>query len=141
MRYRRTRTFIIALTAAGAALGALSCSKEQRPAAPAAVVMPADLSFPGLQMRPGADRTTYTLIGRVRNGSKVAVSEVTLNVWMEDVLHTGASTSSASTVIVLRHEVPPGESRSFEEMVVFRDLPKPKGRHEWNYSVAGIRAK
>jgi hypothetical protein len=60
---------------------------------------------------------------------------------MEDVPESGASTTHAPVSVVLRREVPPGASVSFEEPVVFRDLPKPKGRHEWNYAVAGLRGK
>jgi hypothetical protein len=119
-----------------------SCTKDRNDNVPAGVILPADVSFPGLQMRPGTDRSTYTIIGRIKNrSSRSTIAEVTLNVWMEDVLESGASTSVAPVALVLRQEVPPLESRSFEETVVFRGLPKPRGRHEWNYALTGVKGK
>jgi len=133
----------VLVAAAFVALAAVAaCSKDRNASVPSGVLMPADVSLPGLQMRPGKDRSTYTMIGRVKNrSSRSTIIEVTLNVWMEDVLESGASTTLAPTIVVLRQEVPPLESRSFEEAVVFRDLPKPKGRHEWNYALTGVKGK
>ena len=119
-----------------------ACSKDRNAGVEAGVIRPADVSFPGLQMRPGPDRSTYTLIGRIKNrSSRSTITEVTLNVWMEDVLESGASTTLSQIAVVLRQDVPAGESRNFEEKVVFRDLPKSKGKHEWNYAVAGLKGK
>jgi hypothetical protein len=119
-----------------------ACSKDRYEGAPAGIIMPADVSFPGLQMRPGADRSTYTMIGRIKNrSSRSAITEATVSVWLEDVLESGASTTLPPVTVVLRQEVPPLESRSFEETVVFRNLPKPKGRHEWNYAMTGVKGK
>ena len=133
------------LLAAGIALIAAlaACSKDKGAAAPAgSVIKPADVTFPGIQMRPSGDKTSFTLIGRVRNRSAQAtLTEVTLKMTMEDVLASGASTTVAGTTVTIRQEVPPAQSREFEEKVEFGDLPKPRGRLEWNYSVAGVKGK
>jgi hypothetical protein len=60
---------------------------------------------------------------------------------MEDVLASGATTTVGDTLVILRQELPPGQSKSFSENVAFGKLPSPKGRHEWNHSIAGITVK
>jgi hypothetical protein len=95
-----------------------------------------------MQMRPGKSESTFTLIGRVRNKSaRGTITEVTLRMTMEDVLASGAATTAGEATVVLRKEVPPAESRDFEEKVVFGPLPTPQGRLEWNYSVIEVKAK
>lgn len=121
-----------------AALTMLSCSKDRTPVS----IKPADVSFPGMQMRPGKSESTFTLIGRVRNRSaRGTITEVTLRMTMEDVLATGAATTVGEATVVLRKEVPPAGSRDFEEKVVFGPLPTPRGRLEWNYSVMEVKGK
>jgi hypothetical protein len=128
----------IALIAALAA-----CSKDQGTAGPAGCfIKPADVAFPGMQMRPGRDKTAFTLIGRIRNRSAQAtLIEVTLRLTMEDVLASGASTTVAEAFVRIRQEVPPMQSRNIEERVVFGALPEPRGRLEWNYSVVEVKGK
>lgn len=129
----------IALTAALAA-----CSKEKAAPAPGtgSVIKQADITFPGMQMRPGVNASTFTLIGRIKNRSAQAtVTEVQLKMTMEDVLASGASTTVAATNLVMRQTVPPGESRNFEEKVAFGALPKANGRLEWNYAVVAVKGK
>ena len=122
----------------------VSCSKDGGAPGPAAggFIKPSDITFPGMQMRPGGNTASFTLIGRIKNRSAQAtLTEVKLRMIMEDVLASGASTTVASTNIVMRQTVPPGESRDFEEKVEFGALPKPKGRLEWNYSVVEVKGK
>lgn len=134
---KRTCIFITALLSL-AALVMPSCSKDRTPAS----IKPADVSFPGMQMRPGKSESTFTLIGRVRNKSaRNTITEVTLKMTMEDVLVSGAATTVGAATVVLRKEVPPAESRDFEETVVFGHLPTPRGRLEWNYSVIEVKGK
>ncbi len=109
---------------------------------PAAAISRNDIDFPGLQLRPDLAKASYTLIGRIRNKSKLlTVQEVQLLISMEDVLATGASTTVAETVLVLKTEVPPGQSRDINESITFGKLPLPRGRHEWNFSIREIKAK
>lgn len=100
------------------------------------------VDFPGMQLRPGNTSGTFTLVGRVRNRSaQQTITEVTLRLTMEDVLATGSTTTVGNTILVLKQEVPPGDSKNFSEKISFGKLPSPKGRLEWNYSVAGISVK
>jgi len=101
-----------------------------------------DVDFPGMQLRPNSDQASFTLVGRIRNRSaQQAVIEVKLRLTMADVLLSGATTTVGDTLVTLRQELPPGESKSFSEKVSFNKLPSPKGRLEWNYSIAGISVK
>jgi len=132
--------------ASGIALIAVlaACSKDRSAPVPAVgtEIKPADISFPGLQMRPGGNAASFTVIGRIKNRSAQAtLTEVKLRMTMEDVLASGASTTVAETMVTLRQEVPPAQSRDFEEKVEFGRLPRPKGRLEWNYSVAEVKGK
>lgn len=119
-----------------------SCSKDRNRGGQPGIIMPADVSFPGMQMRPGKNASTFTLIGRIRNKSvHGSITEVTLRMTMEDVLFSGAATTVGEATVVLKNAVPPAESRAFEEKVEFGPLPKPKGRLEWNYSVVEVKGK
>jgi hypothetical protein len=99
-----------------------------------------DVDFPGMQLRPGIDKESFTLVGRMRNRSvQHSISEVRLRITMEDVLATGATTTVGDTMVTLQQLLlPPGESKSFSENVLFKNLPSPKGRHEWKYSIVEI---
>jgi hypothetical protein len=100
------------------------------------------VDFPGMQLRPGNTNGSFTLVGRIRNRSaQQTITEVTLRITMEDVLATGPTTTVGNTILVLKQEVPPGDSKNFSEKVTFGKLPSPKGRLEWNYSVAGVNVK
>jgi hypothetical protein len=136
------KLFIIAL-GIGLIISLAACSKDQGASRPGEIVIkPTDVDFPGMQMRPGGDRTSFTLIGRIRNRSAQAtLTEVKLRMTMEDVLASGASTSVAETTVIIRQEVPPAQSREFEEKVLFGDLPMPRGRLEWSYSVVELKSK
>jgi hypothetical protein len=91
-------------------------------------------------MRPGENASTFTLIGRIRNKSpRGTITEVTLKMTMEDVLASGAATTVGETRIRINTEVPPAQSKDFEEKVSFGTLPKARGRHEWNYSVVEVK--
>jgi len=136
------RSVLVASAIIACVVAASSCTRDHKTAGPAGPLTAADLSFPGMQMRPGGNASTFTLIGRVKNKSVHAtISEVTLRMTMEDVLVSGAATTVGETKVFLRKEVPPAESRDFEEKVSFGDLPKPKGRFEWNYSVVEVKGK
>ncbi|MHB8846480.1 MAG: hypothetical protein ACYC7L_17230 [Nitrospirota bacterium] len=139
---KRTHIFVTAMLTL-AALTMPSCSKKDRTTeGRPGVIMPADVSFPGMQMRPGENASTFTLIGRVKNkAAHGTITEVTLRMTMEDVLASGPATTMGETRIAIKKEVPPSESRDFEEKVSFGTLPKAKGRHEWNYSVVEVKGK
>jgi hypothetical protein len=115
-----------------------SGSKNGTPSGP---VKSGSVDFPGMQLRPGSDKASSTLVGRVRNNSPRTITEIKLRLTMEDVLASGATTTVGDTLVILRQELLPGQSKGFSENVVFGKLPKPKGRHEWNYSIAGITVK
>jgi hypothetical protein len=120
-----------------------ACSKDQGTTGPAgSAIKPADAVFPGMQMRPGGDRTSFTLIGRIRNRSAQAtLTEVKLRMTMEDVLASGASTTVAETTVIIRQEVPPAQSREFEDKVFLGDLPMARDRLEWSYSAVELKSK
>ena len=100
------------------------------------------VDFPGMQLRPSGDKASFTLVGRIRNSSaRQTITEVKLRLTMEDVLATGATTTVGDALLILKQEVPPGDSKNFSEKISFGKLPSPKGRLEWNYSVAGINLK
>ena len=134
------------IIAAGIALIAplAACTKEQAAPVPAAAsaLRPGDVAFPGMQLRPGGSPTAFILIGRIKNrAAQGTLTEVQLRLAMEDVLASGTSTTVAETVVTVRREVAPAQSVEFEEKVEFGKLPKPRGRHEWNYSVVTIKSK
>lgn len=121
--------------------GCKSDTRNKENATPAPVKS-SIVDFPGMQLRPGSDKASFTLIGRIRNKSaQQTITEVRLRLTMEDVLATGATTTVGDTLVILRQELPPGQSKSFSENVAFGKLPSPKGRHEWNYSITGIKIK
>ena len=100
------------------------------------------VDFPGMQLRPGVSKESFTLVGSVRNKStQQTITEVKLRLTMEDVLTTGATTTVGEVFLLLQNEVAPGQSQSFSKDVSFNKLPSPKGRHEWNYSITGIKVK
>ena len=133
--FRLALLTIVALT-----LVTASCSKDRNTNVPAVSISASDITFPGMQMRPGGTPSSFTLIGRVKNRSAQAtLAEVQLKMTMEDVLASGSATTVAAANVVMRHTVPPGESRNFEEKVEFGALPKPRGRLEWNYAVVEVK--
>jgi hypothetical protein len=100
------------------------------------------VDFPGMQLRPGSDKASFTLVGRIRNRSaQQTITEVKLRLTMEDVLDSGATATVGETFLLLKQEVPPGQSKSFSEKVSFKKLPSPRGRHEWSYSITGVSVK
>ena len=109
---------------------------------PAVSIDPREVGFPGMQLRPCENASTFTLIGRIKNKStEDTITEVQLRIAMEDVLVSGAATTAGETTVVLRKDVPPTESRDFDEKVSFGSLPEPRGRHEWNYLVMEVKGK
>lgn len=144
MRSDHRRSCLLALLLTGLVAISSSCSREQSAPAPAAgsPLRPGDIAFPGMQMRPAANASSFILIGRVKNRSSLAtLTEVQLRMTMEDVLASGATTTVAETTVAIRREVPPAQSVEFEEKVEFGKLPKPKGRHEWNYAVVSVKSR
>ena len=135
------KIFLICLcTVLALAIGCTSDTRKQ--GTPATSIKGSVVDFPGMQLRPGSDNGSFTLVGRVRNKSaQQTITEVKLRLTMEDVLTTGATTTVGEAFVLLQQELPPGESKSFSEKVLFKKLPSPKGRHEWNYSIAGVRVK
>ena len=118
------------------------CSSDSRDASSGGSIQKNEVDFPGMQMRKGKDKGSFTAVGRLRNRSKeIPLREAKLNFTMEDVLPSGASTVVAQTVVVMKYDVPAGESRNFEENVSFGKLPAPRGRHEWNFSITEINGK
>ena len=115
---------------------------SHREGRPAVCIDPSEVGFPGMQLRPAEQAATFTLIGRIKNKSTQAtITEVRLRITMEDVLVSGAATTAGETTVALRKEVLPTGSTHFEEKVSFGTLLEPKGRHEWNYSVAEVKGK
>jgi len=135
---------IIPLLVSIALLLSAGCKKADQPkdAPPSQTSIQSEVDFPGMQLRPAKDKSTFTLIGRIRNRSKQrTLNSVTLRMTMEDVLASGATTTLGTATVVIKYTVPPGESDYFEEPVAFGSLPAPKGRQEWNYSVVEIGTK
>jgi hypothetical protein len=133
------RIFIIAVLVFAAGCKSDTRSKEGATPGP---IKSSIVDFPGMQLRPGSDKASFTLIGRIRNKSaQQTITEVKLRLTLEDVLVSGATTTVGDTLVIVRQELPPGQSKSFSENVAFEKLPSPKGRHEWNYSIAGITVK
>ena len=133
-------SFVCLCTVLILAIGCTSDSRKEN--APAAPIKSGVVDFPGMQLRPGNENGSFTLVGRARNRStQQTVSEIKLRLTMEDVLTSGATTTVGETFVLLQQELPPGESKGFSEKVAFKKLPSPKGRLEWNYSIAEIRVK
>jgi hypothetical protein len=137
----RKVSVLLAVMVLAAATG---CDREKQKKGgplPGSIILK-EVDFPGMQLRPNKDQSSFTLVGRIRNRSTGdTVHEIKLKCMMEDVLPSGAATVVASTTLVLRYEVPPGQSRDFEAPVLFSGLPRPRGRHEWNYSLLEINGK
>jgi hypothetical protein len=137
MRKRKFLAFLAAMLL----ILAFGCSRNDQRAGTIRIDRK-EIDFPGMQLRPGKDRTTFKLVGRIRNkSSRSIVTGVTFRFTMEDVLATGASTTVAETIVALHCEVPPLDSRDMAEDVLFKTLPQPRGRHEWNYAVLEVAGK
>ena len=135
---------IIPLVVAMALLFATGCKSDTRSTdgTSSGPIKSGAVDFPGMQLRPESDGGSFSLVGRVRNRSaQQTVTEVKLRLTMEDVLASGATTTVGETLVTLRHELPPGQSKSFSEKISFGKLPSLKGRLEWNYSITGINVK
>lgn len=138
MNFVRSRSLFLVPALFAVIFAVASCSKDRT----ATGISPAEVSFPGMQMRPGQNASAFTLIGRVKNkAAHGTITEVTLRMTMEDVLASGPATTVGETMIVIKKDIPPSESRDFEEKVSFGALPKARGRHEWNYSVVDVKGK
>ena len=117
-------------------------SDTRKESATVAPIKNSTVDFPGMQLRPGNENGSFTLVGRARNRSaQQTVSEIKLRLTMEDVLTSGATTTVGEAFVLLQQELPPGESKSFSEKVAFKKLPSPRGRLEWNYSIVGMSVK
>jgi hypothetical protein len=140
MPFIKKTGFILISTALLFTAGCKSDSRSKE--APSGPIKSGAVDFPGMQLRPGEQRGSFTLVGRVRNRStQQTITEVKLRLTMEDVLATGATTTVGDTIVLLKQEIAPGDSKSFSENVSFGKLPAAKGRLEWNYSVAGVNVK
>ena len=141
MQYIKNGALISIIAVLVFAIGCKSDTRSKESATPG----PSKTSvvdFPGMQLRPGSDKASFTLVGRIRNrSSQQTITEVKLRLTMEDVLATGATATVGDALLILKQEVPPVDSKNFSEKVSFGKLPSPKGRLEWNYSVAGINLK
>lgn len=121
------------------ALAAAGCDRTSgKGPPPQAGLSRGDISFHGMQLRPLGDGS-YRVIGRLTNRStQHTLHEVTLTFTMEDVAPAGAAAIVASRTVPLRYEVLPEKSAYFQERISFGSLARPKGRYEWNYSIATI---
>ena len=122
------------------ALSVAGCDRTNEKGSPSETgISRSDIAFLGMQLRRDRGDGSYQAVGRLSNRSrKHALREVVLTFTMEDVAPAGDSTIIASTTLPMRYEVPPGQSAHFRERISFGSLPKPKGRYEWNYSIAAI---
>src|SRR5512139_2648586 len=78
---------------------------------PGITIDPREIGFPGIQLRPGGDKDSFKLVGRLRNRStRFTITEVTLKMTMEDVPASGPWTMAGMTTVVLKQDVPPGGS-------------------------------
>ncbi len=106
--------------------------------------IPIDLvSITGFRLQP-AYRNSYTLSGRIHNGSDArTIEELTLTVRLYDC-PTG-SLGDACVVIGedtanVPVKVPPGQTRALQGEVAYYDLPEVEGQRVWDYEVTRIRA-
>jgi hypothetical protein len=131
--YRR----ILLIMAGLVLIATIGCDRSGKKSS--TTIQPGEIDFPGMQLRPYADNGSFKAIGRIRNKSeKFTIQQIKLKFLTEDVLTTGASTTVAETVVVLRTTVPPRDSKEFQQDVVFGRMPPPRGRHEWSYSIMEV---
>jgi len=95
-----------------------------------------------LVLVPGYGSDSYKLQGRIKNkSSKYTLSDLRIKITMQDCVESkGCEVIGESTAWVL-NGVPPGQSRALEQSVYFSNMPKPRGKYEWYYSIAEIKGK
>ena len=82
------------------------------------------------------------LTGRIRNNSpKYTLTSFTLKLTMHDVMKGGKKETVGESEQYIYANVPPGQSRAFEEFVSFSGLGKPRGEFQWRYEVKSIRGQ
>jgi hypothetical protein len=141
MPFIHKAALILISTALLFAAGCKSDTRNKKNTVPSPIKSDA-VDFPGMQLRPGSDKESFTLVGRIRNRSaQQTVTGVKLRLTMEDVLATGATTTVGDTMVTLLQQLLPGESKSFSENVSFKKLSSPQGRHEWKYVLTEITEK
>jgi hypothetical protein len=101
-----------------------------------------EIKLVDLELKPGYGSGFYELTGRIRNRSRVyTAGTVIVRLTMSDVQQAGTSEIVGDEDVHLYLNVPPGQTREVSSSVIFKDLPRPEGRLQWNYSVTEIHAR
>lgn len=105
-------------------------------------ISPSEIQFDDLRMAPRYSPESFRLLGRIKNKSqRYTLHDIQLKVTIRDCIKAGDCEIVGEATAWSFNNIPPGQSREFDESVYFSNLAKPKGKYEWDYSVVEIKGE
>ena len=80
------------------------------------------------------DAVNYSLQGRVTNHSDRPLTQLYLKLKLQDCRREGDCDTVGEDAITANLSVPPGQTRSLNQLVRFLNFPKPLGQLQWHLS-------
>ncbi len=105
-------------------------------------ISPDEIQLDDLRLAPSYSPESFRIVGRIKNKSqKYSLDSLRLKITMRDCVKLGDCKIVGESVAWSFADVPPGQSRDFDESVYFSNLAKPKGKYEWDYSIIEIKGE
>ncbi len=97
----------------------------------------------GLTLKPGPGSGSYSLVGRVQNGSQYTLTHLRLKLTMRDCIGPDQTDCEVvgETEVGIPQDVPSGQARDLDEYVSFYGLGQARGSHQWDYQVVEISGR
>lgn len=135
MRYcdsHRLSIMVGLLSIMGVLCCASGCTKQKRPVQ----IVTSEIELTDTRLHPPVqyDAVNYSLQGRVTNHSDHTLTNLYLKLKLKDCRSDGACDTVGEDSITANLSVPPGQTRSINELVRFLDFPKPRGQLQWHLS-------
>lgn len=80
------------------------------------------------------DSVNYSLQGRVTNNSVHTLTKLYMKIKLQDCRRDGPCDTVGEDSVSTNLSLPPGQTRSVNELVRFLDFPKPRGQLQWYLS-------
>jgi hypothetical protein len=105
-------------------------------------ISPSEIQLSDLYLAPRYSEGSYELEGRIKNGSSTyTMTDLRIKITMQDCMKSKSCEIIGESTAWVFNDIPPGQSRNLKDSVHFSNLPKPRGKYEWYYSITEIKGK
>ena len=104
-------------------------------------ISPEEVNLSDVHLFKGDTPNTFRVEGKVQNNSaKLTLTEISLEMAMQDCLDTGLCNVIAQDTAKIPTKIAPGQTAAFETAANFKDMPKAQGTLGWHYSVVDAKS-